>query len=504
MKSFFIVSALFFLSRMGLLSQMVDDATPNNSTPVLNTSLEGNWRLDFSDEFDNTTLDLSKWTIDVSSNSRAKRTKLSIDDWWWKAENVWVEQDNLVLRVDKHDYNTMYCGSVNSNNKYETKYGYFEARIKIADASKGTHTAFWLQGDNMSNADGTANDGAEIDIFESAWLGDYTKSVIHIDGYGNDHQASTKQYTTPGIHDGYHVFGMHWTKDFIKIYYDGVLKVTYSDPKWVVQVPEYLWLSDGASFGIEGDYFTREPNGTLTHAYVDYVRVWKQVSPESGGSELECELLTHSTSQASIPELKIHAEASNGQHIRLAGDDTNNEIVFQVPFAETGDHTISLQSLTWTNFGQYACYIETSPDNWQQISNVIDLYSADGGLVVNAFDEIHLDKGTHKVKMVCVGKNVAASNYYGSFDKFTVNSRNIHTSIVDNVIGINQVKVFPNPVSDFLNVSGGSPNSEISIYNLLGVVVLSTSATVKVNVSSLDKGVYILKIEDQTIKFHKI
>jgi beta-glucanase (GH16 family) len=167
----------------------------------------------------------------------------------------------------------MWCGSVNSNNKYEPTYGYLEARIEIADTKKSTHTAFWMQGDNMSNVDGTGNDGAEVDIFESAWFGDYTKSVVHIDGYGANKAANTKQYSTPGLHSGYHIFGLEWNHDVMKIYYDGVLKVTYTG-KWVPHVPEFLWLSDGASFGDVGT-FTTEPNGLLSAAKVDYVRVWK-------------------------------------------------------------------------------------------------------------------------------------------------------------------------------------------------------------------------------------
>jgi len=136
----------------------------------------------------------------------------------------------------------------------------------------------------MGNVDGTGNDGAEIDIFESAWTGDFTKSVIHIDGYGSSHQANTVQFNTPGIHSGYHTWGMWWTSDFIKIYYDGVLKVTYSAAKWIPKVDEFLWLSDGASFGFpDGDpCFTSQPIGFLTEAYVDYIRVWKpQITTET-------------------------------------------------------------------------------------------------------------------------------------------------------------------------------------------------------------------------------
>jgi hypothetical protein len=60
------------------------------------------------------------------------------------------------------------------------------------------------------------------------------------------------------------------------IYYDGNLSATYKNTKWIPQVDEYLWLSDGASFGIKGDNFTSQPVGFLTSAYVDYIRVWKK------------------------------------------------------------------------------------------------------------------------------------------------------------------------------------------------------------------------------------
>lgn len=274
MKILFSVLLFSYLSCVLYANSQVDEATPSDALPQ-NTHIGEDWILNFSDEFNGTAVNPAKWNIDDGNKSRAARPKLGIDYWMWKASNVWLADGDLVLQVTKASANTMHCGSIHSHQKYETRYGYFEARIKIAEAAKGTHTAFWLQGPNMSNVDGTANDGAEIDIFESAWLGDYTKSVVHIDGYGANHKANTKQYSTPGIHSGYHTFGLHWTEDFMKIYYDGVLKVTYSADEWVVRADEFLWLSDGASFGFEGDHFTKQEIGVLTAAYVDYVRVWK-------------------------------------------------------------------------------------------------------------------------------------------------------------------------------------------------------------------------------------
>ena len=251
----------------------------------VNSHINSNWILYFSDEFNQDSLNLNKWSKLESPSSRSPRPDLGIDDWWWKEGNVSLDSGCLVLDVIKEDANTMYCGAINSNNKFETTYGYFEVRMKIADAAKGTHTAFWFQGDAMSQVDGTGNDGAEIDIFESAWLGDYTKSVIYIDGYGTNHQADTRQYNTPGIHNNFHIWGCSWASDSIKIFYDNDLKVVYANTMWIPQNNEYIYLSDGASFGLSGNYFTSQPLGDLTSAYVDYIRVWKTGSISSTAEE---------------------------------------------------------------------------------------------------------------------------------------------------------------------------------------------------------------------------
>jgi beta-glucanase (GH16 family) len=276
MKITLLIILQFILLPFCISSQSFVDPETLVGTLPDNESIGSGWSLDFSDEFNGTEVDTVKWTINNSTKTRTPRPKIKVDKWFWRPENVEVRDGNLVLKVKKENSNTMHCGSINSEDKYMTQYGYFEARIQIADASKGTHTAFWLQGPNMGNVNGNGNDGAEIDIFESAWVGEHTSSVIHIDGYGQGANSSTKQYSTPGIHKGFHTWGMLWTKDYIKIYYDGVFKVQYTGNVWIPHCDEYLWLSDGASFGIQGDrFFVDQPLGWLTEAYVDYIRVWK-------------------------------------------------------------------------------------------------------------------------------------------------------------------------------------------------------------------------------------
>ncbi|MBS2213928.1 family 16 glycosylhydrolase [Carboxylicivirga mesophila] len=498
-----IVLTISFLGSGRLNAQLIDAATAEGVQPNLLTPTGDTWTLDFSDEFEGTNVDPFKWNVIVSSKTRAPRPDLGIADWWWTAENVWQENGDLVLRVTKEDYNTMHCGSVNSNNLYETQYGYFEARMKIADASKGTHTAFWFQGDNQSNVDGTANDGAEIDVFESAWMEDYTKSVIHIDGYGADHRANTKKYSTPNIHDGnYHTWGFHWTESFMDIYYDGVFKVRYSEPDWIVKSPEFLWLSDGASFGYAGDNFTREPVGTLTHAYVDYVRVWKHVSDDEM-TEYECESLTSSSPTGNEIQIKSSPVASAGQHVKFISNSTDSEIVFEVPIGLAGDHTFTLQSLTWSGFGQYNCAVETSPENWQKMSNSIDLYNNQSTLVSQSFEEIHLDAGTYRVKFTCVGKNASSTGFVGSFDKLIVNSRNTVSTSVEEHESAKEIKVYPNPVHDVLYISGLEAPTPVSIYNIQGVRMMQTITFDKIGVSQLKGGFYLAKIGNEIVRFRK-
>lgn len=251
----------------------VDENTPSDAQPLISNGGAAKWELIWTDEFSGNILDAKKWTRTVSERSRNPRPGRGILDWRWQESHVNLNGDGqVVLSASKVGENAMFCGSIDSQGKFEPTYGFFEARLSIAETAKGNHTAFWLQGWGMGNVDGTGNDGAEVDIFESAWVGNFTKSVVHIDGYGADHKANTKRYDTPGIHEGYHVYGLNWQKDKMEIYYDGELKVTYAGI-WVPQVPEWLWVSVGASFG-DGDFLS-QPMGHLSDAKIDYVRAWK-------------------------------------------------------------------------------------------------------------------------------------------------------------------------------------------------------------------------------------
>lgn len=268
-------------------TSFVDPNTPVNAKPL---GISGDWNLDFSDEFNTTEINPLKWNKTISASSRGARTNLGVTNWWWKSQNAFLNgTGDMVLRGTKVNSTTMYCGSLDSKNLYEPTYGYLEARIQVAETSKGNHTAFWLQGRNQGNVDNSGADGAEIDIFESAWVSNNTGIAIHFDGYGASKKNYGFSYNALNIHNGYHVFGLLWTPTFLEVYYDGVkvvsknasrsstLTVDTNGYSVVPQVPEWLWLSVGASFG-DGD-FQSQAVGTLSDALVDYVRVYKSASP---------------------------------------------------------------------------------------------------------------------------------------------------------------------------------------------------------------------------------
>ncbi|HET8829109.1 MAG TPA: glycoside hydrolase family 16 protein, partial [Pelobium sp.] len=198
----------------------------------------------------------------------------------WRADHVLLNGTDLILKASKFNNNTMYCGSVDSRNKFEPLYGYLEARIDNADIQKAVHTAFWMQGINQGNVDGTGNDGCEVDIFESAFNnGAHTQSTLHWDGYNPAiKKAWTKHWDNVGqfganIHQGYHIIALEWTPTTLSFYYDGKKRFEYEGVA-IPLVKEWLWLSVGASFG-DGNFLSR-PIGELTAAKVDWIRVYKK------------------------------------------------------------------------------------------------------------------------------------------------------------------------------------------------------------------------------------
>ena len=69
-------------------------------------------------------------------------------------------------------------------------------------------------------------------------------------------------------------------------------------------------------------------------------------------------------------------------------------------------------------------------------------------------------------------------------------------------LGISSFFVFPNPVSNTLYIQGVNENAALEVYNLTGKSVIKDKGT-ELDVTSLNQGTYILRINNQYVKFIK-
>ena len=269
------------------LFSFVDKTTPPDVSPqVMDTSVSNQkWRLAFSDEFNDTVLDTSKWTIEKVVKNRP-------DIVVYSDENQVEEKDgNAFIYYRKSPINdtTYLVGRFYSKQKYSFTYGFIETRMHVVKPY-GHQMAFWMmpEGKGMKYPDGvdsSANDGAEIDIIESTKANAYSNG-LHWDSYQKPYHKSNGQLIkTPGIHEEeYHVYGLEWTNEFLKFYYDGKVIRTINNPKLIPHVEKFIWFS-GMCFGennwLDGDIRCNEfiQKGGVDKAYIDYIRVYQYPNP---------------------------------------------------------------------------------------------------------------------------------------------------------------------------------------------------------------------------------
>lgn len=167
-----------------------------------------------------------------------------------------------------------------TKNKFEQKYGRFEARIKIP-RGLGMWPAFWMLGNDIDKA--RWPQCGEIDIMENIGREPSTvHGTIHGPGYSgaNGIGAPYSLLKDKVFADDFHVYSTVWTEDQIKFYVDANLYKTITPKdlptgkRWVYDHPFFmiLNLAIGGNWGGPPDDATIFPQTMI----VDYVRVYNQ------------------------------------------------------------------------------------------------------------------------------------------------------------------------------------------------------------------------------------
>lgn len=291
----FLVSVLMLISPS--LPHMIDlPAIPSGQ----DLNLEERFELTWSDEFDGTELDRTKWQT----------------EWWvterkggyWHEDMVSIKDGNLIIttayfdeplenryydqwkdEINFKEYKPgWYTACISSQDLFEQKFGYYEIRC-ILPKSTGMWSAFWMMNHGVTKVDGSGQDGTEVDIFESMyykdeWLGygDCIISGIVYDGYGEATQnASIDKWYANNPYEEYNTYGLEWNENEYIFYINGVEtgRITAGgvsqNPEWLLVSCEVAGENGIAHADRHGTGKMSMEPGDTAEFIVDYVRVYQ-------------------------------------------------------------------------------------------------------------------------------------------------------------------------------------------------------------------------------------
>ena len=216
----------------------------------------------WSDEFDGTSLDSSKWSYRFLGPRRdGINAKEAVSHHPKPNHNNKTFKQN-----DKY-----FTGMIGTQGKFEHTYGYWDCRMQF-QKQIGHWSAFWLQSPTYGKIIGDAkSSGAEIDIIEFLVNTKHLlRHNIHWDGYKEHHKHVGEKLNFQGLDKGFHLIGLEWTEEEYIFYVDG--KETWRTNKGISHRQQYIILS--LEVGKWADDISK---ATLPDSMiVDYVRVFRE------------------------------------------------------------------------------------------------------------------------------------------------------------------------------------------------------------------------------------
>jgi hypothetical protein len=236
------------------------------------------WKLVWSDEFNGTSIDESKWAYEVQKPGWVNN---ELENYTGRrSENARIENGQLVIEA-RRDYYQGYeysSARLKTQGKASWTYGKIEARIQVP-AGWGTWPAFWLMPDDFSRGWPACG---EVDIMEHVG---YDPNVIHATTHSKTYNwKGTQQRTTstpvPGATSSFKTYTAEWYPDRIDFLVDGRKYFTSpndntGDDAWPFHKNFYVILN----LAVGGDWGGAkgvDPNVWPQQMRVDWVRVYQR------------------------------------------------------------------------------------------------------------------------------------------------------------------------------------------------------------------------------------
>ena len=401
----------------------------------------------WSDEFNGTALDLTKWGHLHPGLVRNGRNAVQAID------AVSVSGGNLVIRTYS-DYDPTnpdpplppqhYTGMIQTGgdltgappgcapdpdqldppgNKYMPLYGYIEASIHFDGESGMWHSFFVTTPKGLLQGPMLPQDrGMEMDIVEHKKIQGSGQPGDPAIDVSNQADAARHWFTqnspvcpsTPdvlhagsgrvgtGLADGFHTYGLEWTPEFLKYYYDGIVvwAVNNSADTPVSHTNEYILLCGEVPLPGQANAYGSLPPGGFgprgasnnPKMTVDYVRVYQDVVPP-----------------AVVTDLSVPSVAKNNVAVSWTapGDDGTGQQVTEY------DLRYSSSPITALNFDS-ATRVTTSAPNisgWKECSLIGWLSCGTKYFAIKSKDEAGNWSGISNVPSaapVCGGPNILA------------------------------------------------------------------------------------------------
>ena len=247
---------------------------------AINLSSHGQcWNLVWSDEFNGTTLDQTKWAYLTGTGcpNLCGWGNNELEYYTNITDNVFESGGTLKIKAN---YSANYLGSgknytsgkIITQGKASWQYGRFDASIKLPSAT-GVWPAFWL----LPLSGNWPADG-EIDVIETSNKNPTVlNSTLHY-GTSSSPQYTGISYNTSDLSAAFHKYSLVWKQDTIKFYLDDKLYYTLNSSKTVGKV----WPFNKQAFyiilnvAVGGNYPGKSPISTEypTQMEIDYVRVY--------------------------------------------------------------------------------------------------------------------------------------------------------------------------------------------------------------------------------------
>ena len=237
----------------------------------------------WSDEFDGSSLDLTKWEPMIGDGC-----DIGLCGWgnnelqYYQADNATVANGILSIearrqRVRGKQYTSARLRTLNLGDFYD---GYFEARIRIP-AGQGLWPAFWML--STDEIYGGWPQSGEIDIMENIGREPSTiHGTIHYGPAYPDNKSQGGSIDLPNgeaYADSFHTFAVEKSNNQIRWFMDGVLYLTknasdVSPDNWPFNERFHFLLNVAV-----GGNWPGNPDATTVfpqRMYVDYVRVFQE------------------------------------------------------------------------------------------------------------------------------------------------------------------------------------------------------------------------------------